>query len=68
MNELKTTGQIACDLGVPRHVVEYAIERYQISETQRVGIYRVYNSEAMEAVKRAVNRTSRRERNDVWIR
>lgn len=59
--KLKTTGEVAIELGVPRYVVEYAIERHQISETQRVGILRVYNLNAIEKIKQAVKRTAGKE-------
>lgn len=59
--KLKTTGQIATNLNVPRHVVEYAVQRYRIIESQRAGIIRLFNEDATEAIRRAVLRTARKD-------
>jgi len=57
---LKTTSEIAAELNVPRHVVNYATQRYGIVETQRAGIIRLFNVHAVESIKRAVQRTTGR--------
>ena len=56
--KLKTTGEIATDLNVHRHIVEYAIQRHRITESQRAGIIRLFDQRAIEAIKQAVKRTT----------
>jgi hypothetical protein len=58
--DLKTTGDIAKQIGATRQSVDYAIQRYRVQETQRAGIVRLYDNPAVEAVKRAVQRTTGR--------
>jgi len=59
--KLKTTGEIATDLNVSRHIVEYAVQRHRIAESQRAGILRLFDQDGAEAIKRAIKRTARRE-------
>jgi len=54
--DLQTVGQIARQEGVPAHRVDYAIQRYNIADTQRVGILRVYDDAGVEAIKSALRR------------
>jgi hypothetical protein len=56
---LRTTGQIAKDLKVPVNVVDYATRRYNIAEVQRAGIIRLFDGNAVDAIRRAVRRTGR---------
>jgi hypothetical protein len=58
--QLMTIGQIAQSLRIPTHRVKYAIDRYRIPETQRAGIIRLFDTHAVESVKRAVQRTTGR--------
>ena len=58
-NKLSTTGDVAANLNVPRHVVEYAVQRHRITETQRAGIIRLFDGNAVDAIRRAVRRTGR---------
>ena len=55
--DLMTLGQIAKRLNVPNHQVKYAIERYRIPPTSRVGIIRVWDTDGFERIKRALMRT-----------
>ena len=58
-NNLKTTGDVAKQIGVSRQNVDYAISRYRIQETQRAGIVRLFDAGAVNRIMRAINRTSR---------
>lgn len=53
---LKTVGDLAREADEPAHIIDYAIRRYRIEETQRVGILRVYDADAAEQIKAAVRR------------
>ena len=56
-NQLHTVGDIAKRLEIARHVVDYAVGRYNIEETQRAGILRLFDEDAVERIRRAVRRT-----------
>ena len=56
---LKTLGDIARDLGLPQHVINYTVTRLGIQETQRAGILRLYDQPTAERIERAVRQTSR---------
>ena len=58
--KLLTLGEISRRLGAPRHVVDYAIQRYGIKETQRAGILRLFSEDRLESIKNAIKRTGHR--------
>lgn len=57
---LWTVGDIARELGIPEHSVDYAIRKYHIGESQRAGILRLYDADGFDAVRMALRRIERR--------
>lgn len=49
--DLRTARQIARQEGVPFHRVDYAIQRLGIAEAARVGIFRLFDSAQVEAIR-----------------
>ena len=60
--ELFTVGQVAERLGLPLHVVRYAIDAYRIKPRMRVGILRVWSGDDLEAIAHAARRTAQNRR------
>ena len=56
---LWTIGDIARHLGIPANRVDYVIRMHNIRENQRAGILRCYDQANVEAIERAVRRTSK---------
>lgn len=59
---LRTIGEIARAEGVPRHVVDYAVSAYRITETQRAGIIRLFDEDAIHRIRAALRRIAGRRR------
>lgn len=47
--ELQTARQIADEVGVPFHKVDYAIQRRRVTEAARVGIVRLFDADGVTA-------------------
>ena len=62
VERLHTIGEVAKYLNVPSNRVDYAIRVYGIKETQRAGILRLYDADAVQRVERAVRRIDMRNR------
>ena len=58
--QLFTVGDVARRLNVSPQRVDYVIRTYNIRETQRAGILRLYDQSTMERIERAVRQTSGR--------
>ena len=58
--KLYTIGDIARAEGIPKCRIEYAIEQYRITETQRGGIIRLYDESKVAAIRSAVARIADR--------
>lgn len=57
-NNLLTINEIARLLGERSHRVAYAIERYDITPAQRLGIIRAFSRDQLPAIKAALQRTA----------
>lgn len=51
MQELITTGDLARELGVPLHRITYLIQRHQIKEDARAGVYRLYRRDTLQRIR-----------------
>ena len=58
--DLLTAGMIAEQLGVPLHVLRYAIERAKIRPQTRIGIVRIWGVEQLPAIRAALAKTQER--------
>jgi DNA-binding transcriptional MerR regulator len=52
--ELYTTGEIADILGEPPTRVQYIIAKHRLKPVQRIGIFRLFSKEQVEAIKQAL--------------
>jgi len=55
---LLTLGEIAERLDISTHRLKYAIDRYKIKPTRRVGIIRVWREDDIPLIKSAIARIS----------
>lgn len=56
VEDLRTVGDIAREMGVPVHRVAYAVAVYNIAPTQRAGILRLFDEVKVAAIKSALRR------------
>lgn len=54
---LKTTGELAADLGAPLHRVIYAIRSRKIAPARRAGRYRLYGPAELKLIVAALGET-----------
>jgi hypothetical protein len=52
--ELYTTGEIADVLGEPPTRVQYIIAKHRLKPVQRIGIFRLFNSQQVELIRRGL--------------
>lgn len=59
---LMTLGQLADYLDISTHRLKYAIDRYKIKPTTRVGIIRVWSKDNIPLIKSAIDRIAEHRR------
>jgi len=62
MEKLRTIGQVAVELRIPTHAAQYLAASRRVEPVVRVGRYKVYNSQGVEAIRAALanSRAARR--------